>query len=550
MSDNTRYNGLASPFGSASATDGSVSVDHSRYFTVNQQYLANYKTDFNGSRHTFDALAGFEQYNYMYQSLSGSNDHLFNPFIGELNNADGTDNKKANSNTTRYMTMGFLARAQYDYDGKYFISGSFRRDASSRFAKGHRWGNFGSVGLAWLINKEGFMSGATWVDMLKLKASYGVQGNDNLLSYFPYEDQYTHSYNPDTDEYSLSLTYKGNKELTWESSHALNVGVDFDLWGGYLSGTVEFFDRITSNLLYNKDVPLSSGNPTGYMPVNVGSIDNMGVEVTLGGKIIGTKNVRWDWNLNLSHYKNTILSLDESVSEEGIRGGNYIYRVGGSLYQAYMRKFAGVDPETGKALWYYETEDRDGNPVTEKTEVFSKASQYDCGTVLPKLYGGFGTTLNAYGFDFSVQFSYQLGGKYYDGTYQALMHTQSAVGTAWHKGALKAWTPENRYTDVPRLDGDASVGQTACDNYLVSSDYLSVNNVTVGYSFPARWMNKMKIAGLRLFVTGENLAVFTARKGVDPRYSLGLGSYTSGSGLNSGAYSAMRNITGGITLTF
>jgi hypothetical protein len=184
------------------------------------------------------------------------------------------------------------------------------------------------------------------------------------------------------------------------------------------------------------------------------------------------------------------------------------------------------------------------------TEVFSEASQYELGSVLPKAYGGFGTTLKAYGIDFTAQFSFQLGGRYYDGTYQALMHTSSGVGTAWHKDVLDSWSPENPDSDIPRLDGDTSVGQTAVSNYLISSDYISINNITLGYSFPEKWTSAMKIKGLRAYISGDNLAVLSARKGVDPRFSLGLGSLTSGSGLSSGAYSAMRTVTGGITITF
>jgi hypothetical protein len=260
----------------------------------------------------------------------------------------------------------------------------------------------------------------------------------------------------------------------------------------------------------------------------------------------------WTWNLNMSHYRNRILSLDPTVSEKGIMGGNYIYKVGGSLYEAYMRKYAGVNDNTGKAQWYQKVLDKNGEWTGESviTEVFSNASQYELGSVLPKLYGGFGTSLSAYGFDFSAQFSFQLGGKYYDGTYQALMHTSSSAGTAWHKDALKAWTEENPCSDVPRLDGDTSVGQTAVSNYLISSNYLSINNITLGYTLPEKMTSMMQIESLRIYVAGDNLAVISARKGVDPRYSMGLGSLTSGSGLNSGSYSAMRTITAGITLTF
>ncbi len=546
LSDNTRQNNLYSIFGSGASTDGMAYVAHSRTWDINQQYLANYKTDFNGTKSNLDVLLGYEQQNRKMQTIWGQNDHLFNPLVGELGNADGTSGKQVSSYTNNYMAQGFFARAQYDYDGRYFVSSSFRRDASSRFAKENRWGNFGSIGAAWLISEESWLRGVNMVDMLKLKVSYGVQGNDNLGGYYPYSDQYTHSYNEDTGEYSLTLTSRGNHELTWETSKSFNVGVDFELFNGYFNGTIEWYARKTEDLLYSKNLPLSMGAPS-TMPINVGSIMNKGFEVSLYGNIINTANVNWSWNLNMSHYKNTILELDESVSEKGIRGSNYIYKIGGSLYDAYMYKYAGVDPENGQAL-YWTHNDETGEDTT--TPVFSDATRYELGTVMPKLYGGFGTSLTAYGFDFSVQASFQLGGKFYDGGYQSLMWTQKSAGSAWHKDALKAWTPENPNTDVPRMDGDTQVAQSAVDRFLITSNYLSLNNVTLGYTFPKSMLNKIKIAGLRIYVAGENLGVLAARKGIDPRFSMGLGSYTSGSGIGTSYYSAMRTITGGITLTF
>ena len=557
--DNSRYNALYSRFGSQSATDGLAYVSHDRTFAVNNQYLAEYKTDFGGSGHSLNMLAGYEMYRLKIQFLEGQNDHLFNPLIGELGNADGVSSRQTSSYTADYMTQGFLARVQYEYGNRYFASASYRRDGSSRFAPGKRWGNFGSVGAAWLISNEDFMSGIGWISMLKLKGSYGVQGNDNLYPnanyarrYYPYADNYTHSYNEGTGEYSTDLDYKGNEDLTWESSHSFNAGVDFELFGSRLNGSAEYFSRKTVDLLYSKDVPLSAGNPTGYYPVNVGSIINDGFEISLEGIVINTQNLQWSLNMNLSHYRNRILSLDPSVSAEGIKGGNYIYKVGGSLYEAYMRKFAGVNPENGKAQWYRKVMDNNGEWTgeSEVTETFADASQYELGSVLPKLYGGFGTTLKAYGFDFSAQFSFQLGGRYYDGTYQALMHTSSGIGTAWHKDVLKSWSEANKDSRIPRLDGDTSVGQTAVSNYLISSDYLSINNITLGYTLPERLASTIKLSGVRIYVAGDNLAVKSARKGMDPRYSMGLGSLTSGSGLNSGSYSAMRTITAGVTLTF
>ncbi|MBQ3606690.1 MAG: SusC/RagA family TonB-linked outer membrane protein [Bacteroidales bacterium] len=556
---NTRYNALYSRFGSQSSTDGLAYVSHDRTFAVNSQYLAEYKTDFYGSLHTLNVLAGYEVYKLKEQFFEGQNDRLFDPYIGELGNADGSSSKQLSSYTADYMTQGFLARAQYEYDNRYFASASYRRDGSSRFAPGHRWGNFGSIGAAWLASSEWFMEGAWWLDMLKVKASYGVQGNDNLYpssnyarKYYPYSDNYTHSYNEESGEYSTELAYKGNSALTWESSHSFNIGVDFEILSGLLSGSMEYFSRKTIDLLYSKDVPLSSGNPTGYYPVNVGSIVNNGFEFAFDGIIMNRNELLWTWNLNLSHYRNRITALDPSVSDKGIMGGNYIYKVGGSLYEAYMRKYAGVNQENGKAQWYVKTLDKEGEWTGESTitEVFSEASQYELGSVLPDVYGGFGTALKAYGFDFSAQFSFQLGGKYYDGTYQALMHTSSSAGTAWHKDALKAWSPDNPSSSIPRLDGDTSVGQTAVSNYLISSNYLSINNITLGYTLPEKVTSMMQIESLRIYVAGDNLAVISARKGVDPRYSMGLGSLTSGSGLNSGSYSAMRTVTAGMTLTF
>lgn len=552
MSDNTRYNHLYSQFGSSSSTDGAVYVSHGRSFDINSQVLAEYKTDFGGSKSNLDVLAGYERFTVKGQSLSGYNERLFDPFIGELNNADATKPKQTNSSSSEYLSEGFLSRVQYDYAQKYFLSASYRRDASSRFAKNHRWGNFGSVGAAWLISGEDFMANVGWVDILKFKASWGVQGNDNLGGYFPYADQYSHSYNEATGEYSLNLTYKGNVDLTWESSHSINAGFDFELFNGRLNGTLEWFDRITSNLLYSKDVPLSAGNPTGEYPVNVGSISNMGYELSLDGLILKTNDLQWNWNVNLTTYKNKILSLDESIPATGIKGSSSIIVVGGTLYEAYMRKYAGVDHETGEALYYYKIKDENGKETGEDgtTKTFTEASQYDLGTVLPKLYGGFGTSLSYRGFDFSVQCAFQLGGRYYDGSYQALMHTQSNAGQNLHRDILKSWSEDNKDSNYPRMDGNSLVGQTAVDRFLISSNYLSVSNAQLGYTLPNKVTSKIHISGLRFYVAGENLILLTARKGVDPRYSFGLGSYTSGSGLSTGGYSNMRNITGGVSFTF
>ena len=551
---NDRTNNLYSRWGGSNTTsDGSTYVKHEREYGINTQYLASYIHTF-AEKHNIDLLVGYELYKYKNQLLSGSNDHLYDPFIGELNNAGGTSNKKAESYTDNYMTEGILSRVQYNYDGKYFLSASYRRDASSRFSKDNRWGNFGSIGGAWLMTQENFMKDLKWIDMLKAKVSWGVQGNDHLLmtlggvsynNWYAYQDQFKVTYSEDTKQYSLVNLYKGNKDLTWETSYAFNAGFDFELFGSRLNGSIEYFSRKTVDLLYNQPVPLSSGISIGSIPQNVGSIMNKGVEIDLNGVIIRNKNFEWDMNFNLTHYSNKITDLADNVKETGIKGSSYIYEIGGSLYESYLKSYAGVDKTTGSALYYVDPDK--GN--YETTDDWSKAQLAHQGNTLPKVYGGLGTSLSAYGFDFSIQMAYQLGGRIYDGTYQAIMHTgfSSMAGTNWSKDILKAWTPENPNTDVPRLCASDNSYQLDSNRFLTSSDYLSLNNITLGYTLPKKWMRAMQISNLRLYVTADNLAVLSARKGLDPRMSLGTGSSTTSGNYT---YSPMRTIAGGLTVTF
>ena len=579
---NVRSNYLSSVFGSSPSTDGYASVTHNRTFTVNAQLLANYKTDFGGTKHNLDVLVGYEQYKYKYQYLNGNNTHLYNPFVGELNNSKSTTDRSLSSYTDKHMTEGVLSRVQYDYAGKYFLSGSYRRDASSRFAPGHRWGNFGSAGVAWLINKEDFLKDVSWIDMLKFKASYGLQGNEGLGNYYVYADMYSTSYNEGTGSYSNTISQKGNDKLTWESSHNVNVGFDFELLKSRLTGSVEYFVRKTTDMLFYKDFPLSAGFGSSIqLPVNVGSIINHGIEFDLSGVVVRTGDYQLTLNANLTHFKNKILSLDEQYKKEGIKYSNSILREGASIYETYMYKYAGVD-ENGSALYYKDVMDTkddlnkpltnpDGTPMVDEngkqlyeqivyvsgvrtTTDATSATRYECGSTLPKVYGGFGLTFDFKGFDLSVSFGYQLGGKIYDGEYQNLMWTQNNMGNTMHKDALKAWSVNNTNSNIPRWDdyGWGNLSQSNCDFFLTKSNYLALNNAQFGYTLPKDVVKKLHLSNLRIYIAGENLALITCRKGLDPRLTaFTVGSMTSGQGrASSGYYSAMRTITGGITVNF
>ncbi|MCQ2255114.1 MAG: TonB-dependent receptor [Bacteroidaceae bacterium] len=575
---NSRYNALYSPFGSSSAYDGIVYVESDRYFSTNQLYTANYQTTI-AEKHNINVIAGYEQYNLKEQAISGENSHLFDPFIAELDNALGKADMSVSSATGTYMTEGFLARASYDYDERYFFSASIRREASSRFAPGHRWGTFGSVGAAWQINKEAFLADAKWINLLKFKASWGSNGNDDLYTgtAFPsnnymWADRYSSSYNEDTGEYSLTLVQKGNEDLTWEKIKSWNTGFDFSFFNYRLNGSIDFYRRTTDDMLYSRRIPLSSGLPVSSYRLNIGNMYNQGLELTLEYVPVKTKNIEWSINLNATTNKNRITALDSTIPPEGLTYSDQIIRVGGTIYDAYLLKYAGVEKETGKALYYKkvmeDVVDANGNKVvdengkveqkwtgeTETTTKYEDADQFDCGSTLADLTGGFGTALSLYGFDISAQFTYSLGGKIYDGSYQRTMGY--APGSNMHKDLRNCWTEDNKDANLPRWSSSATddgllVGpQTPIDYFLTSSNYLCMSNLTVGYTVPKNILRNLDIKGLRVYFSGENLFLLTARKGLDPRFNYGIGSMTSGAGMISDAYSAGRSVTAGITVTF
>ena len=544
---NSRDNSLSNPFYGSITNEGSVSLQHYRMFTLNQQYLANYKRTI--GVHSIEGLFGYETYSLTEQEIKASNDHLFNPYIGELNNAYGTQPTSGNarSYTDKYATSGFFGRLQYDFDERYFVNATVRREASSRFSSDNRWGTFGSIGAAWLISKESFLSDVSWLNDLKLKSSYGTQGNDQIGTYHAYLDSYTITYNSDTKEYSKVLATKGNPDLTWESQKLFNIGAEFGLFNNKLNGSIEYFSRKNSDMLFKVPQPPTAGYS--YQRQNVGSVVNNGFELEMSYNIINNKNINWDVNANITHVKSEIKELPEyTKATGGIKESSYIYKEGGSLNQAYMVQYAGVDKSTGQSLYYVDPDNGDYSTTSD----FTAAKQTDLGDVSVKFYGGFGTSVSYYGFDFTVQLAYQLGGKSYDGTYQELMHTGKQIGRNWHKDILNAWTQENTNTDVPRISTADDFDQDITDRWLVSSNYLSLNNVTLGYTLPATLTRKAQINKLRVYVSGDNLALWTARKGYDPRQTQN--SQASGLGISTDSgnyvYSLLKVVSAGVSITF
>ncbi|MBO4984924.1 MAG: SusC/RagA family TonB-linked outer membrane protein [Bacteroides sp.] len=541
--DNTRYHDVGNRYyGQNAEYGGSVTQDYTRSYVLDQQYLVTYKKQF--GKHNIDALVGYESMEYNFENLYAYGYNMYNDNNWTVSNV--IDRINGSGSYGELARVGILSRVSYDFDEKYYGSLSFRRDASSRFHKDNRWGNFWSASFAWVLNKESFLEDVEWIDVLKFKASFGQQGNDGLLysgssshNYYAYVDQFKVT-GSDGSFADATLTYKGNKDISWETSNALNVGVDFTLWNGKLDGTIEYFSRQTEDMLYYKPTAIINGY-TEY-PMNIGSVRNSGLEIELNYTPIETSNLKWTINWNGTMMKNKIIELHPDLEGEMI-SGSYIYREGESMYQFYMPKWAGVDSETGLAQYW--AKDADGKEY--KTENWSTAyntNRVASGDLLPDIYGGLGSTLTAYGFDLSIQCAYQLGGTMYDSGYASFMHsgTTSSIGRNWHKDILNAWTPENKNTDVPRLSNIDSYANSNSSRFYTSSDYFAINNITLGYTLPKKWSRKAGIESIRIYGAADNVALFSARRGFDPRMS-----FTTAT---TSTYTSLRTISGGVKLTF
>jgi TonB-linked SusC/RagA family outer membrane protein len=519
-------------------------------------------------------MVGFENQSYQTEYVEAVGSNVYQPDNWAVSNT--IDNKNGYGAQANLVHRGFLANIKYNYAGRYYFTLAGRRDGSSRFAPEHRWGNFWSVSGGWDIVKESFMeSTRSYLDLLKFKISFGQNGNDGIgTRYNAYSDQYEIS-GADGVWSDGTLSYKGNRDITWETSNSFNTGFDFSFWHGKLSGSIEYYQRQTSDMLFNIPVAPSLGYSS--YPANVGSMRNNGFELDLNYTIFDTRNVTWDVNANLTMGSNKVLKLDPRIvntrsswqndSQQGWLTGSRMFLEGESMYNLWMVEYAGVDPTDGKALYYTwaDKTDANGEKIPYSYDANGEVTQYvqervttadytdaynngriATGNIMPKGYGGFGTTVRAFGFDFSAQFAYQFGGRIYDSTYASYMSegTTSSLGSTWHKDILNAWTPENTNTNVPRLatESEYSASNSYSTRFLTSSNYVSLNNVTLGYTLPTRWTRKAFLDNVRIYCAAENVALWSKRKGLDPRQG-----FTSS---DNSTYSPIRSITGGVKVTF
>lgn len=526
---NNQYGDAAPTPGLADGGRSTISNQRQLSLTANEVLTWN-KTI---GKHDIRALVGHENYMFKYHYLAGYMSGFLFPGQWELNNGT-TSFSPPTSYENNHRIESYFGSANYTLNDKYLVSASYRTDGSSRFAPDVRWGSFYSAGLGWRLSQEDFLKNVSWINELKLKASYGEQGNEDIGLYYQYKAYY---YAQGNGTYNTP-SRPANPDLLWEKNAILNVGADFSLFSRRLQGSIEWYNRISDNLLFDVPLPSSTGNLSVYQ--NIGTMKNTGIEVTLSGDIVRKKDFTWRADFNITHYKNRITKLPDLQRETGIVTGTKKLFEGKSIYEFWLREYAGVDAATGDALYYKDVKDANGKPTGERivTNQINQADYYFHGTAIPDFAGGLTNSFSYKGINLSFLLVYAYGGQFYDGNYASLMHRGSA-GTAWSVDILDRWQKPGDVTNVPRLQNAISGQDGASTRWLFDASYLNIKNVSLGYTFPSNIANKVSMSQLDVFVNADNLWLFTAHKGMDPQRAF--------TGTADWSYTPYRTITFGIT---
>lgn len=526
------------------APQGRSRRDASFRFTLTNQQLLTYNKSF--GRHDISLLAGHESYANQFDELYGFRQGQIIPGNTELINFTTTNDLY--SYQDNHKVEGYITRATYSFDnGRYTAEASYRRDGSSKFETATRWGDFWSLGGGWRIDREMFMQGVKWVDYLKLRASHGLNGNDGGISWYAWQVLYNY-YNNSAAPGFIQSTSPGNPYLKWETTAQTDLGLEFGLFGNKIRGSIDWFNKESRDLIFA--LPLAPS--TGYTSQNqnVGSLFNRGLEIELNADIYKSKNFEFGLNFNATSYLNKITRLPEQNRELGIISGNFKRVEGGSIYDFWLKQYYGVNPDNGDALYIFDDVNQawsttDCIELPDGTKVTSNQgkAKYDwSGSTIPAVYGSLTPNFKIYGVDFSFQLNYSIGGKAYDYNFASLMST-GGFGNAKAVEILNRWTRVGQVTDVPRMDGSKTSNFNASSTrWLVDASYFSIRNVSVSYTFAPKVLKAIDVKNLRVFATAENLAMFSARKGLNPAQSF------NGDVFNDVAFN--RTVTFGINLTF
>ncbi|MFC2152733.1 SusC/RagA family TonB-linked outer membrane protein [Bacteroidota bacterium] len=515
-------------------------------YTLNE--LLVYNKSF--GEHTIDLLGGHEYYDYQYSRFYADKQNYLFEGLTELDGAATTTS--ASSYTNNYRIESYLSRINYDYSDRYYLSFSWRTDGTSRFQTDNRWGQFWSAGGSWRVSEEGFMQSFDWLTNLTLKASYGYQGNDNILrrndgsadyydnpsSYYVWQSFYSSDYS-NAGFGGVWLESLENKEIEWEKNKNFNIGLETYLFDR-ISFSAEYFQKTTSDLLLYKPLAVSTGF-TGYWD-NVGEMVNKGMDFDLTARIF-KGDFKWTFGTQLSYLRNEVTELDTEGQE--IVNGSFIVKVGEPINSFYLPTSAGIDPATGDQLYLIkeEVDDGSGNMIIQEriTNSYNEAAANKeiHGSRIPDFYGSINNTLSYKGVDLSILLTYSVGGYVLDGVYSSLFSTRNA-GDNFHVDVERRWQEPGDVTDVPRLV-HGQVNYTTNDR-LIDASYLSIKNITLGYTLPDNIVEKVKLKTCRIFVTADNLALFTKLKGMDPQYNF--------AGSQNYEYVPLKTLSAGIDIKF
>ena len=489
--------------------------------------------------HNFDGLVAYEITDYSADNLIASKENLANWNMVELDNFSVS--RSADGYSRGYRMISYVSRFNYDYDKKYYAGISFRRDGSSRLAPESRWGNFWSVSGAWKVSEESFFDGMKSIfPEVKLRASYGVNGT--LPSgYYEYLglSRYGADYN---SQPGLAETQFLNNDLKWETNQNTNIGIDINV-KNIVRFSVEFYNRLTKDLLMNEPTSLTSGFSS--ILSNIGEMRNRGFELELMSSNYSSKNFTWTTGFNISHNNNEILVLDGI--QTSIISGSQIRMVGKPYNTFYLREFAGIDPQDGTTWFYTNTTDENGNYVKDKTKDLNTANAIPLQSPYPKVQGGLVNNFKLYFVDLGFTFTYSLGGYSYD----------SAAGKLDKEGTTNGLDSNIPiyYRDRWKKPGDNSIygiyiannKWDLADGYsnsrrIHSTDHLRLKNISVGVTIPSRYTDYIKIERARVFASASNIWTLAKWKMYDPE--------VGNDGSMAWQTPPIKTVTFGIDLTF
>lgn len=466
---------------------------YTRYFLYDWVNQVDYHANFTRNKDlALDATAGYEalkskSYNINATATNFPTDQLVASSIASTPTA-------ASASWSDYSFLYLFARANLNYKGKYYISGSIRRDGASRFSENHQYGIFPSGSIGWNISKEEFFSAVKFVTNLKLRASYGVVGNANGLGNYAWRQTFGYglSYNGAPGGGFNSI---GNTNLKWESGKQTDLGLDASFLKDRISITVDYYKKVTDNLIYSVTPSLTTGFSS--ISKNIGAMQNEGIEFSINATPVKTRDFSWDLSFNISHNVNKVTKSPFKVDQAN---GSFVLGVGHNFYEFYLRQWAGVDPSNGDPLWY-----TDASKATTTNSYNTAAIVATGKTATPKYFGGFSNTFTYKQFSISGDFYYNYG-NYVQDSWATYLADEVNPSYGKYSYNLKRWQKAGDITNVPKLVyGSTNKSTSASTRFLYKGDYIRLRNVTIGYNASPALVQKLHLATLNLYVRGTNL---------------------------------------------